>query len=242
MRDVFADTSSQGLDGKTVDSRCMFPSPAEEDSPMDPAGTRRRLHTIMDTPSTNRCASTIYAISSRQPPWAAGWLPRPSPSCRATCRQPPRWTPTTHVTATMRAEAAAKIDQGIGKAAPQELPAEPQGKRIMTSLQPYIGKKRKSSTGCISQISEHLWEGYHSPMWPDGKKCSRNVYARTRGECEALLPGLLEKMKEEIKVIKQCGDGDLTAISNSVSKKKKLIAVYMRSTRRPPANAALQER
>ena len=39
----------------------------------------------------------------------------------------------THVTDTMQAEAAAKIDQGIGKAAPQELPAEPQEKRTMTT-------------------------------------------------------------------------------------------------------------
>ena len=131
----------------------------------------------------------------------------------------------THVTDTMQAEAAVKIDHGIGKAAPQELPAEPQKKRTMTTFQSYTGKRRKPGTGCISQISEHLWEGRYSPMWPDGKKHSRNVYAKTREECEALLPGLIEKMKAEIKAVKQ--SGDLATIPDGVSKKKKLIAANM---------------
>lgn len=104
----------------------------------------------------------------------------------------------THVTDTMQAEVAAKIGQGIGKAAPQELPAEPQAKRTMTTFQPYMGKMRKPITGCISQISDHLWEGRYSPVWPDGKKHSRNVYAKTREECKALLPRLIAEMKAEI--------------------------------------------
>ena len=96
----------------------------------------------------------------------------------------------------------------------------------MTTFQPYMGTRRKPGTGCISQISEHLWEGRYSPMWPDGKKHSRNVYAKTRAECEALLPGLIAEMKAEIQGIKQ--SGDLTAIPDGASKKKKQIAAYMR--------------
>ena len=96
----------------------------------------------------------------------------------------------------------------------------------MTTFQPYSGKMCKSGTGCISQIGDHLWEGRYSPVWPDGKKHSRNVYAKTREECEALLPGLIEKMKAEIKAIKQ--SSDLTTIPDGISKKKKLIAAYMR--------------
>ena len=114
----------------------------------------------------------------------------------------------------------------MGKAAPQELPAEPQEKRTMTTFQPYIGKMRKPGTGCSSQISDHIWEGRYSPVWPDGKKHSRNVYAKTREECETLLPGLIEKMKAKIKAIKQ--SGDQAVIPDGVNKKKKLIAIYMR--------------
>lgn len=63
-------------------------------------------------------------------------------------------------------------------------------------------------------------------MWPDGKKHSRNVYAKTREECEALLPRLIAEMKAEIRAIKQ--SGDLGAIPDGISDKKKRIAAYMR--------------
>lgn len=131
----------------------------------------------------------------------------------------------THVTDTMQVEAAEKIDLGIGKATPQELPAESHEKRTMTTFHPYMGKMRKPGTGCITQISEHLWEGRYSPVWPDGKKHSRNVYAKTREECEALLLHLIEKMKAEIQAVKQTGN--LNGIPDGVSKKKRLIATYM---------------
>lgn len=61
-------------------------------------------------------------------------------------------------------------------------------------------------------------------MWPDGKKHSRNVYAKTREECEALLPGLIEQMKAEIKAIKE--SRNLDAIPDGISEKKKAIAAY----------------
>lgn len=63
-------------------------------------------------------------------------------------------------------------------------------------------------------------------MWLDGKKHSRNVYAKTREEREALLPGLIAEMKAEIQAIKK--SGDLAIIPDGISKKKKLIAAYMR--------------
>jgi len=34
----------------------------------------------------------------------------------------------------------------------------------MTDFKPYMGRKRKSGTGCISQINDHLYEGHYSPM------------------------------------------------------------------------------
>ena len=68
----------------------------------------------------------------------------------------------------------------------------------MTDFQPYKGNRRRAGTGCITQISDRLWEGRYSPVWPDGKKHSRNVYAHTREECEEKLMVLIEEMKREI--------------------------------------------
>lgn len=133
----------------------------------------------------------------------------------------------THITSPMRSEAAAKIDQRIAKAAPKEkeLASEPTPQPFVPFI-PYNGKIRKPGTGCIAQISEHCWEGRYSPVWPDGKKHSRNVYAKTREECEALLPRLIEQMKAEIKAVKE--SGNLDAIPDGISGKKKAITAYMR--------------
>ena len=72
-----------------------------------------------------------------------------------------------------------------------------------STFQPYKGQRRKPGTGCISQINDHLWEGRYSPIWPDGKKHARNVYAKSREECERLLADLIQQMKAEIAAEKE---------------------------------------
>ena len=134
----------------------------------------------------------------------------------------------THITDNMRQDAAAKIDRSIGKAEPAGAgKVKEESAKAMTTFQPYKGEKRRAGTGCITQINDHLWEGRYSPMWPDGKKHSRNIYAHTREECEAMLPGLIADMKTEIVAIKAGGANATTAIPDGISKKKKAIAEYM---------------
>ena len=131
-----------------------------------------------------------------------------------------------HVTDEMRRTAAVKIDQGISKT---ELQAESQlapRKPAPSTFQAHKGQRRKAGTGCVTQINERLWEGRYSPVWPDGKKHSRNVYAKTREECEALLPGLIAEMKAEIQAVKE--SGNMGAIPDGISSKRKQIAAYMR--------------
>ena len=48
------------------------------------------------------------------------------------------------------------------------------------------------------QINDHLWEGKYSPTGADGKRISRNVYAKTREECEEKLAAMIEEVKREI--------------------------------------------
>ena len=125
----------------------------------------------------------------------------------------------THITDDMQHAAAANIDRGIGKAAPQEGAAAIGQKTApaadttpsMTDFKPYMGLRRKPGTGCVSELNDHLFEGRYSPKWPDGKKHSRNVYARTREECEEKLKVLIAEMKAEIaeaKKLKEMGKGN----------------------------------
>ena len=112
----------------------------------------------------------------------------------------------THITDDMRLTAAANIDRSIGKAVPQEDASEPgqetapatTEKPRMTDFKPYVGRKRRSGTGCVTEINDHLFEGRYSPKWPDGKKHARNVYAHTREECEEKLKVLIIEMKTEL--------------------------------------------
>ena len=135
----------------------------------------------------------------------------------------------THITDDMRLTAAANIDCGIGKAAPQEDASEPgwetapaqAEKPRMTDFKPYVGRKRRSGTGCVSEINDHLFEGRYSPKWPDGKKHSRNVYAHTREECEEKLKVLIVEMKAEIaEAQRQKAEGTLPPQETEKGKKK----------------------
>ena len=117
----------------------------------------------------------------------------------------------THITDDMQRAAAANIDRSIGKAAPQEETSEPgqetapaqAEKPSMTDFKPYVGRKRKSGTGCVTEINDHLFEGRYSPKWPDGKKHARNVCAHTREECEEKLKVLIVEMKADLAELKR---------------------------------------
>ena len=214
-----------------VNSRWMFPSPVKEDSPLDPAYIRTRLHLILEHAQCKQIRfhdlrhtfATVALGSGMDVKTLSATLGHVSAATTLDIY--------THITNPMRSEAAAKIDQRIAKVDPKEKEmaskqASETAPQPFVPFIPYNGKIRKPGTGCITQISEHCWEGRYSPVWPDGKKHSRNVYAKTREECEALLPGLIQQMKAEIRAIKE--SGNLDAIPDGISEKKKAIAAYLR--------------
>ena len=209
---------------ETVDSRWMFPSPVKEDMPMTPGAVRRRLQIILERAGCKRIRfhdlrhtfATLSLESGMDVKTLSAMLGHVSAATTLDIY--------THVTGDMQSEAAAKIDRGLGNEV-RETPAQAEQGSVEDFL-PVLRKTRKPGAGCITQINDHLFEGRYSPIWPDGKKHSRNVYAKTREECEALLPGLIEQMKAEIRAIKE--RGTLEAIPDGASKKRKAIAAYMR--------------
>ena len=71
-----------------------------------------------------------------------------------------------------------------------------------TVFEPYKPKIRKSGTGCVTMINDHLYEGRFTPR-VNGKRISKNVYAKTREECEEKLVELIKTMKAEIAEMKK---------------------------------------
>ena len=64
---------------------------------------------------------------------------------------------------------------------------------------PYKGKIRRRGTGCVSRINDGLWEGRYSPRNPDGTRACHTVYAKSEGECGAMLAEMIAKVKGERK-------------------------------------------
>ncbi len=109
----------------------------------------------------------------------------------------------THITDEMQRDAANKIEQGIMKNASVSNKTEKVSDKTAKTpceakFEPVKNKRRKSGTGCISKINNTLYEGRYSPRLPDGKRISKNVYAKTEEECEIKLAELVKTMKAEI--------------------------------------------
>ncbi len=103
-----------------------------------------------------------------------------------------------HMTDHMQQQAAVKIDRQIGKTDAPMPEEEARQIEDQHSFQPYKPKYRKSGTGGVYQLNDHLWEGKYSPRDANGKRISRNVYAKTEEECEAKLAAMIEEMKKQI--------------------------------------------
>ena len=75
-----------------------------------------------------------------------------------------------HVTDTMRAQAAVKIDREIGgtdaqmpEPTPLKASEKPTPPPTESKFEPYKGKIRKPGTGCVTMINDHLYEGRFTP-------------------------------------------------------------------------------
>lgn len=113
-----------------------------------------------------------------------------------------------HITDTMRAQASVEIDRKIGGTdapmpEPKDEPRKEETSDVDENFTPYEPKIRKSGTGCVFQINDHLWEGSFYPRLPDGKRKKFNVYAKTREECEKLLAEMIAEKKAEIAELKK---------------------------------------
>ncbi len=189
--------------GEIVNSKWMFPSPVNEDSPRDPATVRKRLQTVLERAGCKKVRfhdlrhtfSTVSLEHGMDIKTLSTIIGHVSSSTTLNVYA--------HITDEMRRTAAVKIDQGIGKVDSEIEPGAAPRKPAPSTFQAHKGQRRKAGTGCVTQINEKLWEGRYSPVWPDGKKHARNVYAHSEEECEKLLADMIAEMKAEIATEKE---------------------------------------
>ena len=186
---------------KTVHSRWMFPSPVKEDSPMDPAAVRKRLQTVLERAECKRLRFHDLRHTFATASLEHGMDIKTLSTIIGHVSSTTTLNTYTHITDAMRQSAADKIDRGIGKAKPKDHGQTSQ-KLAPSTFQAHKGQRRKPGTGCVSQINDHLWEGRYSPRI-NGGRMTRNVYAKTKAECEEKLTTLIQEMKAEIAAKKE---------------------------------------
>ncbi len=182
---------------KSIFSPWMFPSRLKPDQPLAPSYVRKRLQAILERADCKKVRLHDLRHTFATMALEHGMDIKTLSALIGHASTATTLNTYTHITDEMRLKAALTIDRGIAKAPPQlstvKKPAAPD-----KPFTPQPLPRRRPGTGCISQINEHLWEGRYSPVWPDGKKHSRDVYASTREKCEEKLKALILEMKAEI--------------------------------------------
>ena len=208
---------------ETVDSRWMFPSPVKEDVPMTPGAVRRRLQIILERAGCRKIRfhdlrhtfATLSLENGMDVKTLSAMLGHVSAATTLDIY--------THVTGDMQSEAAAKIDRGLGNEVDEA--SQPESSQI-TDFRPVGGQIRQAGTGCITEINYHLFEGRYSPIWPDGTRHAKNVYAKTRKECEKKLKVLIQEMQAERQALRNQMRG--VTPPSTLTKTQKKIWMYMK--------------
>lgn len=191
---------------KNVDSEWIFPSPVNQAEPRNPSAVYHRFKLILERAQCKniRFHDLRHTFSTMM--LEHGTDIRTLSAMLGHSNVDTALNTYLHVSQHMEEEAAVKIDRAIGGTDAQ-LSDVASNRNAEESkdikFEPYKGKIRKPGTGCIYQINEHLWEGSYYPKMPGGKRKKHNIYAHSYEECEEKLTEMIEKIKEEIRQIKE---------------------------------------
>ena len=191
---------------ETVDSEWMFPSPVKEGEPLNPNGVYRKMVKILDRAQCKRVRFHDLRHTFATTALEHGMDIKTLSAIIGHVSSATTLDIYSHITDDMQANAANKIEKRFAKNEPfeqGEYETQKQAQPSAESFEPYKGKIRKSGTGGIYELNDHLFEGRYSPTNAYGKREVHTVYAKTREECERLLDEMIPKVRAEIKAEKE---------------------------------------
>lgn len=188
---------------KKVNSRWMFPSPVKEDAPYHPSAVRKVLDRTLERAECKHVRFHDLRHTFATTALANGMDVKTLSAIIGHISSETTLNIYTHITDNMQRSAANKIEQGFGRnegslseieQTPDQTVKTPQ----TAKFEPKQPKIRRPGTGCITEINDHLFEGRYSPTNAYGKRTPKNIYAKTREECEEKLAELITQMNAEI--------------------------------------------
>ena len=188
---------------KTVNSRWMFPSPLKEDAPRHPSAVRKALERTLERAECKHIRFHDLRHTFATTALANGMDVKTLSTIIGHISSETTLNIYTHITDNMQRSAANKIEQGFGRnegslSVDEQTPDQAIKTPVSTKFEPKQPKIRRPGTGCITEINDHLFEGRYSPTNAYGKRTPKNVYAKTREECEEKLAELIAQMNAEI--------------------------------------------
>lgn len=189
---------------QTVDSEWIFPSPLDKNKTRNPSAVRKRLKLILERSGCKNIRFHDLRHTFATMALENGMDIKTLSATIGHISSATTLDIYSHITDTMQQQAAINIDKQICKnnAPYEQIKPKTDNNTTKLELTPYKPKIRKPGTGCITQINDHLFEGRYSPKGADGKRIRKNIYAKTREECEIKLAKLIEQTKAEIQAEK----------------------------------------
>ena len=193
---------------KTVNSRWLFPSPVIDDMPRNPQSVFKKVKEILKKADCKNIRFHDLRHTFATTALANGLDVKTLSSIIGHVSSETTLDIYLHSTQEMQRQAANKIDRGIAKREGNDTEDENVTEQTLKTpcapkFEPVKRKIRKSGTGCITEINDHLFEGKFSPTGADGKRFTRHICAKTRDECEILLAEMIVKTKAEIQEAKE---------------------------------------
>ncbi len=178
----------------------MFPSPKNNDMPRDPSAVYKMMQKILKRAGCKAVSFHALRHTFATNAVANGMDIKTLSAIIGHISNKTTMDIYLHTTEEMKQQAAAKINARFSKnkGSIKEITPTEQEKPTQAKFEPTKGKYRKPGTGCITKINDHLYEGRYSPKGADGKRISKNIYAKTEAECEEKLAELIRKIKAEI--------------------------------------------